>query len=331
MQRLFTAQVKTTSIAIQKAVKSPMITRSITSSSQLFNVATPRVPSKILVAHLDSAGTIVDPFCSLPLQLLKRVFDDRGIAVPTDVITKYMGLKKIDHVRQILLNVSQDWQAKFKRAHNEQDIKVIYAELEALMLKFAGQSEFTKLTPHTEEFIQDFQKRGIVMTLTSGYPQAIGKLAVSKFREFYPDSPCTFSDEVTQGTRSEMIMQNMKKLSCKQPALLGQSVFFTDAKSDLNCVHKSLAHNKPWLVGVSDWSTHVGVYNTQEAFSLSPEALAARRAYAAQMLASAHLVIPDMSHAVAAVNVIEDAMAKGATPDNTQKLTFNECINRPRL
>lgn len=98
---------------------------------------------------------------------------------------------------------------------------------------------------------------------------------------------------------------------------------FTDASSDLSNLLSEA--DFPWVFGVSDYSTHVGIGSEAELAMISPSLLSSKREDAKKLLLipHPHAVIKDMSEACLAVAAVNDALSRGKTPSEHRSLVIH--------
>ena len=128
------------------------------------------MPSPIIPAvFLDWAGTAVDHGSIAPVSALANVFAEYGIAVPTPLIRRYMGLAKKDHIRKLLQEpeVAEFWSALHHTAAEERDVEAMYANFEPQMMEaLAG---YATVIAGVAETVAGLRARGIKIAGTTGY------------------------------------------------------------------------------------------------------------------------------------------------------------------
>ena len=76
---------------------------------------------RIQVAQFDLAGTLVDEYCIAPYHAFFELFKRRGFVLTSAQITGPMGLKKIEHIKQLLEEIRESWKTKYNRYPDERD------------------------------------------------------------------------------------------------------------------------------------------------------------------------------------------------------------------
>lgn len=274
------------------------------------------------ICFSDIAGTLVNPYCTLPLIIFANIFAQKGFKLSAEQITGPMGLKKIEHIRHLLTEIKESWYEKYGCYPNELDAVALNQTFEQALLANIAKPKFTALTPHTKEVIPFIKNLNMQLATTSGYPRKAADLAMTEFfKHFSPDASTT-SDEVIGGKRIEMVHACMLKLN-KSLDQLHRTFFMTDAQSDVLSIRSaSPAAHMPWIVGLANYGAHVGVVSDAQANALAPDELQARRDKSAELLSAAHIVIQDMSELPLAIVAIQKALQAGLRPSTTKKINI---------
>ena len=265
--------------------------------------------SLISAAHFDLAGTVVDPYCLAPLIAFREVFLARGINLTTTQITGPMGISKIAHIRHLLSEL---------KGESPRDALVDDFYKHFMQLLPSHILTRTTLTPQVAESIHFLREKGIHVAGTSGYPRDAATLALSAFHAsgLQFDALTVSGDRlstITISTRIEMIRENQRKLGLS-PENLQNVILFTDAKSDVLSARSDPAG--PFVIGVSNYSTHVGVADLDEEHSLDTNALTEKRAAARRLLleAGAHAVIDDLHELPCVLALVEKHLMGNQLP-----------------
>jgi phosphonoacetaldehyde hydrolase len=132
------------------------------------------MPSPTIPAvFLDWAGTAVDHGSIAPVEALKNIFHDFGIAVPAPLIRRYMGLAKKDHIRKLLEEpeVNDQWTALHQAPPDERDVAQMYANFEPQMMEvLAG---YATVILGVAETVEAMRARGMKIAGTTGYTRSM--------------------------------------------------------------------------------------------------------------------------------------------------------------
>jgi phosphonoacetaldehyde hydrolase len=297
-------------------------------SNQLRTTAPHR--NKICLVQADAAGTVLDPYCIAPFFAFNKLFERRNLHLSHEQITGPMGMKKIEHIKHLLfLELNTQWESLYGRPPNQEDVNLLHEEFIVALDK--NIMEVSDPTPNTDLAFNFLQENSILVALTSGYSRKTFDLACIKFNKRFSVATSTTADEVPEGTRFTMLERNMSKLN-KPLGLFDQSIFVTDACSDVaNVRAAAVAYNPiPWIIGVSDYSTHVGITSRKQLADKTADELARQREHAKQLLLKngAHAVIHDMAELPLALVAANLALSRGETPKQTARLTieYPTCI-----
>ncbi|MCU0560859.1 MAG: phosphonoacetaldehyde hydrolase [Desulfobacterales bacterium] len=145
---------------------------------------------------LDWAGTAVDYGCLGPAAVFVEVFKRFGVTVAMAEARRFMGLKKIDHIRSMcrLPAVVAAWRSAHGRAPDESDVAALYAETEPLMVSaIAGHAE---PIPGLLPFVQALREKNIKIGSSTGYTRPMMEVLVPEARRrgYVPDAVVTSSD-----------------------------------------------------------------------------------------------------------------------------------------
>ena len=178
---------------------------------------------RIKAAQFDVAGTLVDRYCLAPLFAFQEAFKKKGFVLTPQQITGPMGKNKIEHIQDLLSELMDDWYRLYARDPNQQDVMEIYADFNVYLQQCI--THYAKITPYTLEAIDFLRQHNIKFLLTSGYPRSLAKLAISQLIQTDLPHAMTTSNEVTAGTRIEMLEKNNLKLGIP-PESMSRVIFF---------------------------------------------------------------------------------------------------------
>jgi phosphonoacetaldehyde hydrolase len=279
--------------------------------------------NRVRLVQTDGAGTVVDKYCLAPLNAFRSLFARRGFELSHAQITGPMGIKKIKHIEHLLFNeLNIEWQRRYGKHPNDSNVVELHDEFTKELNNSIAQ--FSAPTPYVDEAFKFFKDQSLLCALTTGYSRTTADLGMSNLYRLFDAT--TTADEVAAGTRMAMIKENMSKLKLSEEDMK-YVIFFTDASSDLSNLLSAV--DFPWVFGVSDYSTHVGISSEAELAVLSPSLLSTKREDAKRLLLTPrpHAVIKNMSEACLAVAAVNDALSRGKTPSENRSLVINYPTN----
>ncbi|CAF0979953.1 unnamed protein product [Adineta ricciae] len=159
-----------------------------------------RLPSRLQAVIFDWAGTVVDFGSFAPTRIFVEAFASVGINVSLDEARGPMGVGKRDHIRTLCnqVGISKQFQRRFGREPNEDDVNEIYKRFMPLQIAKVG--EYSALIPGALDTIDSLRKRGLKIGSTSGYPKEVmDKLVPLAASAGYSPDCVVASDEVPKG------------------------------------------------------------------------------------------------------------------------------------
>ena len=117
---------------------------------------------------VDGAGTLFDPGSVVPAYAFQEEFSEKGLDLPMDIVLKYMGMGKKDHIR-LMLNepdVQKQFVDEYNRNPNEKDVELFYQEFKSQLYPCAAK---TLEIPGAKEAAFKLKEKGIKLALTTGY------------------------------------------------------------------------------------------------------------------------------------------------------------------
>ena len=128
---------------------------------------------KIKVVILDWAGTTVDFGSMAPVAAFRGAFGRDGLSPEDELIRRFMGLPKKDHVRYMLNDGALS--AVFERLHGtapqEADVERIYGNFEPAL--FEVLKEHAQPLPGVPETVERLREAGVKIGSTTGYTTAM--------------------------------------------------------------------------------------------------------------------------------------------------------------
>ena len=217
----------------------------------------------------DLGGTIVDRYSLTPFLSLKKAFSKQKIIVPNKLIFQDMGISKKDHVRNIINNrsITSQWLDINNEYPDEIDINNIYDNFNKIQLNYS--ENLMTILPETPTCIEKLRDQGIKLGVTTGFNKENmtiikNKLDRNKIHiDHYVSSTCL---NLPSRPLPYMIEKNMDRMDITNPRYIikvDDSQVGIEEGKNANC----------WTVGVSRWSTNIGIHNIDDAFSLEDKDL----------------------------------------------------------
>ena len=219
---------------------------------------------------LDWAGTTVDYGCFAPIQCFMKVFKDEGIDVFVEEARQPMGLKKRDHIIEMLKidRINNLWNKHFGRQWNEDDINRMYKRFEEDILSILH--NYAEPIKGAIELTNILRENNISIGSTSGYTKSMMDIVASNAKDkgYYPDY-IVAADEVKAGRPYPyMIYKNAENLSIYP---LNKCVKIGDTISDI----KEGVNGGLITIGIIKGGSELGL-REEEVKSLSKEDLTIR-------------------------------------------------------
>jgi len=202
----------------------------------------------------DWAGTIIDYGCIAPTQVFIEVFRRRDIFISMEEARGHIGLAKKDHVRELfrLETVQKQWIAEFGRIPSEEDVDVIYRDLEPKLAAIVA--NYSEPIPGAIEVINSLKAQGIKVGSTTEYVSGMMNniLPVTYKYGLVPDSIVN-SSEVSAGRPAPwMIYRNCEKMNIYP---LGQMVKIGDTVADI----QEGKNAGMWTIGLTKSGNELGM------------------------------------------------------------------------
>jgi len=229
----------------------------------------------------DWAGTIIDYGCIAPTQVFIEVFSKRDIFISMEEARGPMGLAKKDHVRELckLDTVQKQWMSEYGRIPSENDVDVIYEDLEPALAKLVA--NYCEPIPGAVELINSLKEQGIKVGSTTGYVAGMMNtiLPIVTVYGLVPDAVVN-SSEVPAGRPAPwMIYRNCEKMNVFP---LYQTVKIGDTVADM----QEGINAGMWTIGLTKSGNEIGL-SQAEVEKADPIWLAEKIAFAGKKLLNA--------------------------------------------
>jgi phosphonoacetaldehyde hydrolase len=171
-------------------------------------------PRKIQAVILDWAGTAVDYGSFAPVDVMRRVFADAGIALTDEEVRAPMGKLKIDHIRSLfaLEKVREEWRRGTGGEADDAAVMSIYERIEPALMDIIP--SYAEPVPGLVRTIEELRSRAIHIGSTTGYTAAMMDiLAPLAEQKGYAPEVIIASDEVPQGRPAPwMCFRNLERM-----------------------------------------------------------------------------------------------------------------------
>ncbi len=135
-----------------------------------------RLAGKPQLLIVDGGGTLFDPGSVVPIIPFQESFQNAlaedgkpyGIIVKSDIVMKYMGRSKLEHIKTIFENpeIIEQFEKRFRRAPSNNDYHRIYEVFKEKLYPSASRNEEI---PGVKEAAYKLKERRIPMVMTTGY------------------------------------------------------------------------------------------------------------------------------------------------------------------
>jgi len=269
---------------------------------------TRRYQGPIQTVIFDWAGTMVDFGSFAPTQVLIDAFRGFDVEVTLPEARQPMGLPKWDHIQALgkIPAVAARWHACHGRPMTSADVDAIYKTF--LPLQVERVARYSDPIAGATQVIENLRKRGAKVGSCSGYPRVVMERLLEHARSRGLVVDCAIAaDDCKAGGRPGpwMALANVLELGA------------TDVRACVKVddtvpgIEEGLAAGM-WCVGIVLSGNEVGL-SAAELASRSPAAVAELRARAGATLlhAGAHLVVDTIADLPAALDLIQERLARG--------------------
>ena len=269
------------------------------------------MPDAIIPAvFLDWAGTVVDHGSIAPVDALKKIFRQFGLAAPQPLIRKYMGLAKKDHIRKMLEEpeMKNQWTALNHASPQERDVEAMYANFEPQMMEtLAG---YATVITGVVETVAAMRARGMKIAGTTGYTRPmLDSLESLAARQGYRTDRSLSPEEAGGGRPFPWMCYRLAMQLHIYP--LANCVKIGDTESDI----AEGRNAGMWTIGVTRSGNTVGLSEV-EWRNLDATKQKKLLACAEQELrsAGAHYTAETVAHTLPLLDEIEGRIAAGERP-----------------
>jgi phosphonoacetaldehyde hydrolase len=265
---------------------------------------------KLQAAILDWAGTVIDFGSRAPVIAMDGVFRGEGLPIGEDLIRRYMGMAKREHVTAILSEpeTAKRWIEVKGSVWSEHDVHRMMVALEPAMANAA--SLCAPLIPGASAAVGALRARGLRIGSTTGYTRTMMAdiLTAARDQGYDPDSVVCAGDTAQGRPAPLMIWKCLVELGVWPAA----SVVVAD---DAPVGIEAGRHAGCWCVGLAGSGNGVGL--TEDAFiQLSQDERRTRMVPVADAFveAGADFVVATITDLPEVAAEIEARMAVGCKP-----------------
>ena len=259
---------------------------------------------------LDWAGTTVDFGCRGPAAVFLDAFQKYGIQVSAPEARQFMGLTKRDHVAAMcdLPAVGEQWQRRWGRPCEPEDVGRIYADLEPMMIETV--KRHAEPIPGVVEAVAAMRAMGIKIGACTGYtrPMVDALAPVARELGYAPDAMVCASDVPAGRPYPFMCYLNamaLKVYPMEAMVKIGDTV--ADIQEGLNA--------GMWTIGLTRCGNEIGL-SEEEIAALAPAEIGRRVAQVAERFraAGAHYVAESLAESLPIIADINRRLAGGEMP-----------------
>ncbi|MCP4149429.1 MAG: phosphonoacetaldehyde hydrolase [bacterium] len=280
--------------------------------------------NRIELVIFDLDGTVIDYGSCATVEAIVALFEDLGLAVTRQKIRTFMGMKKKDQLRCLMLDddLSKQWRVIYGKPFSENDLEQMYGLFTPIQLTMLERHSL--LIPGALEIQSHLHERGTKIAVTTGYSREMAEVLLYDIRRqgFSPDLAVN-ADDVPEGRPAPcMALNAAQQLGVCHPQNV---VKIGDTSSDV----AAGLNAGMWSVGITSTGNMLGL-SRQEEWDL-PEKERLRRlqgAWQALCAVDAHYVIENVVDAALIIGDIEDRLLRGHTPHIPEKNRIRYGNNR---
>ncbi len=213
------------------------------SVSRFYSQVSPLTRRNVDLVILDGSGTIFDPFAKSVIESMKSSFRKYGIMLSEAAIAEGMGLKKIDHIKQLISKHT-------KYDKEDKLVNDIYFSFMGHQKYFLGDSQFTRPLIGMRELFRYCQREHIPIAATTGFNLEMINIIKRTLPKEVTPVPFVSTDLIRRGRpfsdEIEYVLQYYKKASANSTLKAGDTLF--DIKEGVNSKCK-------YVVGLSKHSS----------------------------------------------------------------------------
>ncbi|MFH1155934.1 MAG: 2-aminoethylphosphonate--pyruvate transaminase [Pseudomonadota bacterium] len=259
---------------------------------------------------LDWAGTAVDFGSVGPLAVFVDVFKAHGVAVTIAEARQFMGLMKKDHIRAMcrLESVTVKWKAAHGREPDENDVEIMYSEMEKQML--AVIARHAEPIPGLLDTVTALRGMGIKIGSSTGYTGSMMAILTQEAAQkgYAPDAMVCSTDVPAGRPFPYMCYENAVKLGVyPMEAMVKIGDTISDIQEGLNA--------GMWTIGLTLSGNELGL-TRKEVEALDPGDLKARLETIEQRyrLAGAHFTARGIWECLPVIHTINGFLSRGELP-----------------
>lgn len=256
--------------------------------------------NKIKMVVFDWAGTTVDYGSRAPMEVFKRVFEQKGINLTDSEINGPMGMEKRAHIRALLSLETADrqWKELYKRDWSDEDVDELYEGFEEILYDVVA--DYSMPVDGAVEAVEQLRKQGVRIGSTTGYNNHIMTRVspVAEEHGYIPD--CIVTPDITgEGRPAPYMLNECMRLLKVYPSKLVVKV--GDTVADIYEGKNAGA----WSIGILEGSNLLGFSKKEyEELSLNEKEQHKAEATAKYKEAGADMVINDISELPASIERI---------------------------
>ena len=215
----------------------------------------------------DLGGTLVDKYSLSPLVNLKKAFLKNNIRLSNTLISRDMGMKKMDHIYHLSKESTfrEQFITIYNRPHSNDDLSDIYDDFCKLQNYYL--KHHLDIIPETIDTLRLLHKSDIKIGITTGFNKEQMNLCLDFLKKHDIKIDSAVSSSCVNGpSRPDplMINENMKQMGLIDPKSI--------LKVDDTCVGiLEGVHAGCLTVGVARWSINMNVHSMDQKENLDYE------------------------------------------------------------
>ncbi len=256
----------------------------------------------------DWAGTMVDFGSRAPVTALRQLFEEVGVPVSEDVVRRYMGTAKRDHVIAILTETASQWRSVRGTDWTDAVVDDLMDRLDTLLSDAA--TLYTELIPGAHDALDYLSSKDIRVGSTTGYTRAMMKgVEAQAAAQGYTPETIICAGETPEGRPAPLMVWkcciDMGVWPAKECVVVDDTPVGVEAGKNAGT----------WTVGLAGSGNELGL-SANEYKLLTREERARRLAAAAVPLreAGADFVIETVADLPKVCKIIETRLTSGSGP-----------------
>lgn len=267
---------------------------------------------KIRACVFDWSGTIIDKYSIAPVKSLVDTFNEYDIKVTGEQVRLSMGVRKDNHIKQILElpSIAEQWDSKNDNPPSPDDINNISKLYKKKQIESIG--NYTELIPSVHATLRTLKNKRVRIGGTTGFYSNITDVIKSDIqKQGLVMDAFVSGDDVDNGSRPNPFML----YKCLELMNIGEIRSVLKVDDTVAGIEEGL-NAGAWTVGVARYSNYMGINSQKELENLTVAEYSDRVRHSMGVLrrSGAHYVIDKLSDIHGVISDIEKRLDRGEKP-----------------